>query len=127
MSTDKKVDTKRKALASHLGDTFREARERAGFTQADVAERAGMSTEVYGRLERGLMFPSVPRMRRLCQVLREDANTVLGLTGRKAADWLQEAVDLPEDTPRMRRMVRHLRQLEDHHGEEALETNALTT
>ncbi|HEX8705831.1 MAG TPA: helix-turn-helix transcriptional regulator, partial [Myxococcaceae bacterium] len=42
-----------KPLASTLGAVARAARMRAGLTQEDVAERIGMASEVYGRMERG--------------------------------------------------------------------------
>jgi transcriptional regulator with XRE-family HTH domain len=104
--------TKRK-LAISLGEALRAARQEASLTQADVAERAGMSTEVYGRLERGHMLPSLPRLRRLCQVLRMDANVALKLTGRDAAAWLSDAPPRPsDDPPPLRRLVRTLRQLD---------------
>ena len=53
-------------LARHLGKTARAARLLAKLTQADVAERVGIATEVYGRLERGAMLPSAPTLRKLC-------------------------------------------------------------
>jgi DNA-binding XRE family transcriptional regulator len=49
-------------LAKHLGKAARTARMRVKLSQADVAERVGISTEVYGRLERGGMLPSVPTL-----------------------------------------------------------------
>nr|WP_239470580.1 helix-turn-helix transcriptional regulator [Archangium violaceum] len=81
-------------------------------TQADVAERLGVATEVYGRLERGLLLPSVPTLRKLCAVLRMDANALLGLTSGVAFAPLDEPVEeKQENSPRMRRLLRHLRRL----------------
>jgi transcriptional regulator with XRE-family HTH domain len=103
---------KRAFLAKHLGRVAREARTGIRMTQADVAERLGVATEVYGRLERGLLLPSVPTLRKLCTVLRMDANALLGLTSGVTSAPLDEPVEKKqEDSPRMRRLLRHLRRL----------------
>ncbi|RKI43377.1 XRE family transcriptional regulator, partial [Corallococcus sp. AB049A] len=52
-------------LAVSVGAAARAARLKAGLTQADVADRVGIASEVYGRLERGKMMPSVPTLFRL--------------------------------------------------------------
>lgn len=102
-------------LAVTVGAAARVARARLGLTQADVAERVGIAMEVYSRMERGKVLPSVTTLRRLCQVLRIGADTLLGLDG--------EALPLPmeaptparapaEDPPRLRRLMRALRALE---------------
>jgi transcriptional regulator with XRE-family HTH domain len=114
MSSDP-LKEKRK-LAVGLGEVFREARQAASLTQADVAERAGLVTEVYGRVERGRMLPSLPKLRRLCVVLRVDANAALKLVGQDAPTWLEETPEPPlNDSPRMRRLQRTLRQLDEEH------------
>jgi len=69
----------KKRLTVHLGEMLREARRKAELTQADVAERVGVVTEVYGRMERGNLTPSVLTLRKLCLVLRVDASAALGL------------------------------------------------
>lgn len=102
-------------LAITVGTAARAARVRLGLTQADVAERVGIAMEVYSRMERGKVLPSVTTLRRLCQVLRIGADTLLGLE--------VEALDAPseepaptvapgEDPPRLRRLVRALRALD---------------
>ncbi|OJT16415.1 transcriptional regulator [Archangium sp. Cb G35] len=103
----------KKKMTGYLGEVLREARLKAELTQADVAERVGMATEVYGRIERGNLTPSVPSLRRLCVALRVDANAVLNLTGYEAATWLQESEPTPEESPQLRRLLRTLRQLDD--------------
>ncbi|HTR55016.1 MAG TPA: helix-turn-helix transcriptional regulator, partial [Kofleriaceae bacterium] len=45
--------------------------------QADVAERVGISNEVYGRFERGLIAPRLSTLLRLCNVLRVEPNDLL--------------------------------------------------
>lgn len=67
-------------LASRIGKRAREARNRLGLTQAEVAEDVEVAEEVYGRLERGGMLPSVPTLVRLCSVLKVEPNDLLRAT-----------------------------------------------
>ena len=113
MTMKKSTHLTKKKLTVHLGAALREARLKAELTQADVAERVGVATEVYGRVERGNLTPSVPSLRRLCVALRVDANAVLNLNGREAAAWLKEPEPTSEESPRLRRLLRTLRQLDD--------------
>src|SRR5687767_10053305 len=103
----------KKKMTVLLGEVLREARLKAELTQADVAERVGVATEVYGRIERGNLTPSVPNLRKLCMVLRVDASAALGLDMREAAAWLKESAAPLEGSPRLRRLLRTLRQLDD--------------
>lgn len=104
-------------LASMLGAASRAARVRMGLTQADVAERIGMASEVYGRLERGHMLPSVQNLRRLCVVLNVPPHELLGLGENLAAPPPAKekgsgaAKVREDDTPEMRRLMRNLRKL----------------
>jgi DNA-binding XRE family transcriptional regulator len=102
-------DTKKK-LALHLGTTLREARKRAALTQADVAGSVGLVTEVFGRMERGNVLPSVPTLRKICLALRLDANTLLGLDTYKSLPWLESAPE-EADSREMRRLLRALRRM----------------
>ena len=99
-------------LCKRLGKAAREARLQAGLTQADVAERIDVATEVYGRLERGLMLPSVLTFWRLCMVLRLPADPLLGFASKQRA---RGASPLPaeRDTPQVRRLMRSVRKLND--------------
>ncbi|HYO68715.1 MAG TPA: helix-turn-helix transcriptional regulator, partial [Archangium sp.] len=79
-------------LARQIGAVAREARTRAGITQEEAAERVGIATEVYGRMERGNMLPSLPTLMKLCRALGIDANPLLGFSSsqppaRHASDW----------------------------------------
>lgn len=103
----------KKKLTVHLGEVLREARLKSELTQADVAERVGVATEVYGRMERGNLTPSVLSLRKLCMVLRLNASAALGLEAGEAAAWLQEPEPTPKESPQMRRLLRTLRQLDD--------------
>jgi transcriptional regulator with XRE-family HTH domain len=105
-----KEDALRRRLSSKLGAVARAARLRAGLTQADVAERLGMATEVYGRLERGLMLPSVLSLWRLCVTLRIPADHLLGLASKKPPPWVLTP-PRERDEPQVRRLIRAVRGL----------------
>jgi transcriptional regulator with XRE-family HTH domain len=87
-----------KALKKSLGTNIKLARLRRGLTQEDAAERICISTEVYGRLERGGIFPRVVRLTDICEQLGVSADQLLGLAPaerllptpevpRKQDDW----------------------------------------
>ncbi|QRK05261.1 helix-turn-helix domain-containing protein [Archangium violaceum] len=98
-------------LARHLGRVAREARQKAGLTQAEAAERIGLATEVYGRLERGNMLPSLPTLLRLCRALAVDANPLLGFSASQPPEWLTLEAPAEDEPPAMRRLLRTVRQL----------------
>ncbi|OJH33388.1 helix-turn-helix domain-containing protein [Cystobacter ferrugineus] len=105
------ANKKKAPLATQVGTAAREARLRAGLTQEELAERAELATEVYGRLERGLMLPSLPSLLRLCRVLRVDANTLLGFSTEKPPAWLVESPPASSEPPALRRLLRTARLL----------------
>ncbi|PTL79732.1 transcriptional regulator [Vitiosangium sp. GDMCC 1.1324] len=73
-------------LAMTLAAAAHAARMRAELTQAEVARRVGVQLEVYGRIERGEMFPSVPTLRRICVALEIASDELLGLEARESTD-----------------------------------------
>lgn len=102
-----------KRLAASVGAAARSARMRAGLTQADVADRVGIASEVYGRLERGRMLPSVPTLFRLCLALQLSADATLGLVtvaNSGATLWEEDSTE-KDHIPEMRRLMRTLRRL----------------
>src|SRR5689334_6794794 len=62
---------------SAIGERARAARTRLGLNQLEVAGRIGISSEAYGRLERGLMMPRLATFLRLCEVLSVEPNDLL--------------------------------------------------
>lgn len=102
-----------KKLATRLGESARAARQRLNLTQEDVAERIGIATEVYGRLERGNMLPSVPTFRKLCAVLGLSADEALGLASENPASWAPPPPPPEASEPaELRRLLRRARQLD---------------
>jgi transcriptional regulator with XRE-family HTH domain len=77
-------------------------------TQEDVAERVGLATEVYGRLERGKMTLSVPTLRKLCLCLNLSADVALALNATAELPLRSVA---EEPSPDVRRFLRRAREL----------------
>jgi transcriptional regulator with XRE-family HTH domain len=75
---DKKPQDRDDARRKLLGANMRTARLRLGFTQEHVAELLGISTEVYGRMERGTIFPRMERFMDLCEKLSVPPDRLLG-------------------------------------------------
>ncbi len=69
------INTLKKALASNV----RAARKRMGWTQAEMAKHIQMPVEVYGRMERGTLLPSLDSFVSICCVLGEMSDHLLGL------------------------------------------------
>lgn len=80
------------ALKKKLGANIKLARLRRGLTQEDAAERIGISTEVYGRLERGGIFPRVVRLTDICEQFGVSADQLLELG---PAEPLLPTVEVP--------------------------------
>lgn len=90
-------------LQKVLGAVARSAREVLGWTQNQVAERAGLTGPVYGRVERGHMMPSVPTLRRIALALDVPPNALLDIS-------LKEMPTSSEDlSPAMRQVFALLR------------------
>jgi transcriptional regulator with XRE-family HTH domain len=99
----------RQRFANELGAAAREARVQRGLTQAEVADRIGIAMEVYGRIERGVLLPSIQTFVGICHVLEADPRVLLGLGGPGSAPGPQT----PEDPPHVRRLTRLARDLEE--------------
>lgn len=69
------------------GDLLREARRRAGLSQAELARRAGKATSVVGRWERNEVTPSFETLRAMIRACGFELRFTLA-----AADDAQDAV-----------------------------------
>ncbi len=96
-------------LQPRLGKVLRIARMRLGLTQAEVARELGVVTDVYGRLERGDMLPSVSNLRRVCLLLGLSSDELLSLEHVEDEHSPRRPAILTEGPPEFRRLVGHLR------------------
>jgi transcriptional regulator with XRE-family HTH domain len=101
-------------LAAIIGKAARAARERLGFTQAEVAVLLDISHVVYNRLECGRMLPSVPTLVRLCETLKASPEEVLGFSppakGGKGKPGAEDPPSVHQLTSLARKMDERQRQ-----------------
>ncbi|RRN63457.1 helix-turn-helix domain-containing protein [Caulobacter sp. 602-1] len=65
-------------LRRQVGAMVRHHRERAGLTQAELADRVGKALETIGRIERGQAAPSFDTLESFAKVLEVDARDFFG-------------------------------------------------
>lgn len=100
------------ALMRTIGRAARQARRARKLTQEDVADRVGVSTQFYGRIERGYALPSVTTLRRMLEVLDLRADELLGAIELDDGGGANDAGAAPSedmDSPPVRRLMRFLR------------------
>ncbi len=72
------IEIRQRRLPVTLSAALKQARKRAGMTQAEAAEGIGIATEVYGRMERGRVLPSVRTLLRMCLILGSGPHELMG-------------------------------------------------
>ena len=60
-----------------IGNRFLMQRKKSGLTQAELAERAGLSERTYADIERGTANMRVQTFAQICNALNIDANEIL--------------------------------------------------
>lgn len=111
----KHIELRQRRLPAALSAALRQARKRAGMTQAEAAEGIGIAPEVYGRMERGGMLPSVPTLLRLCLILGSGPNELMGFAEVEPGHSAHGVNTVPpglKDTPEKRRLLRRLARLD---------------
>ncbi len=98
-------------LNKTIGSNARAARTREALTQEQVAERLDISPEVYGRIERGTIFPRVLTLVKMCRVLRKSSDELLGLVANGNGGPAPESNGRHPEPPQMRRLLPRLRKL----------------
>jgi transcriptional regulator with XRE-family HTH domain len=98
-------------LQPRLGVVLRRARVRLDLTQEQVARAVGFVPIVYGRIERGDMLPSVPRLKDLCTTLGISADVLLSLRSEQGEPLEQPPMATPEESPEIRRLTMLVREL----------------
>ncbi len=60
------------ATMVHIGERLRKQRTRRALTQAELAERSGVTTATVARIERDEIEPRMPTLRKLAHALEVD-------------------------------------------------------
>jgi transcriptional regulator with XRE-family HTH domain len=99
-------------LQPRLGMELRKARIRMDLTQEQVAKAVGFVPTVYGRIERGDMLPSLPKLVQLCMLLGISAESLLPPPSEEEAPPPREPpAQEPSDSPELRRLAMILHEL----------------
>ena len=64
------------AFTAAVGEAIRRARQERGWTQVELAEKAGLSSNYVARLERGEVGPSLFVAQKLCEALDTDLDAL---------------------------------------------------
>lgn len=87
-----------KRLASRLGKAVRRLRQARDWSQAELAERADISTDYVGLLERGLRLPALGMLVQLSEIFGVSTDEILGRSAIQDA-WVTEATGLLGHVP----------------------------
>jgi len=60
-----------------LGENIKKVREKAGKTQEELAERAGIHVSYLSRIERGVVNPSIEVLENIAKVLKIKSSDIL--------------------------------------------------
>lgn len=102
-----------KSLAASFARELKAARRARGWTQAELAERVGIATEVCGRLERGATLPRARTLVRLAETLSVSTDQLLGRTSGRVGEEGRPLAARESDaeyagSPELRRLLRRL-------------------
>jgi transcriptional regulator with XRE-family HTH domain len=68
-------------------------RQRAGMTQEELAQAAGVGLDAIGRLERGNVTPNVETLQRIAQVFQLDLSEFFRFEGTRAPNPVLDELD----------------------------------
>jgi transcriptional regulator with XRE-family HTH domain len=82
--------------AKHLGRALATARTDAKLTQEQVADHLGVFVETISRFERGVNWPTIPRLIALAELYRIPVSTLLRRSSERAVDVSLEITEYLE-------------------------------
>jgi transcriptional regulator with XRE-family HTH domain len=80
-------------IALQLGRALARERANNGQTQEQVAELLGVTPETIGRMERGTVLPTLPRLLELADVYDVPVSRLLGRSSVRAPDIAEKVAD----------------------------------
>jgi transcriptional regulator with XRE-family HTH domain len=71
------MDNSNKDTSVKIGQKIKHARQQLGKTQAEVAEKAGLNTNYYARIERGDATATIEAIQKIAKVLNVTSADIL--------------------------------------------------
>jgi transcriptional regulator with XRE-family HTH domain len=96
------------SLREKFARAVRASRKQSGLSQAEAAERAGIASEAYGRLERGAVLPRAETLVSLSQTFGVTCDQLLGLSNGKDHGLVGAADSALAKDPELRRLITQL-------------------
>jgi transcriptional regulator with XRE-family HTH domain len=93
----------RKSLSARLGARLRARREALGLSQAELAEKVGISANYVGVLERGVKLPTLDTLVALAKALDMPVSELFGEP--RSDPWIEEVVTVAAAMPKQLRPV----------------------
>ena len=78
---------------SIIGARLKQARQRSGLTQQDLAEEANISVAFVSRIERGSSHINLKRLSQFCKILEISEGSILNGVSDSSNDYLYEEFD----------------------------------
>lgn len=91
---------------SLIGERLREARIRRGLTQAEVAEKLGVTRSVIARYESGINDPPSENISKLAEILGVSADYLLGRTDNPTSSNGSGGPPIEEEFPEVVNVLR---------------------
>ena len=63
-----------------INERIKEAREKAGYTQREIAPLLNTTYQQIGKYERGIQEMTASRLKAFCEICNADANWILGIS-----------------------------------------------
>ena len=82
-----------------LCEKIKKEREEWGYTQQEMANAIPMNQSNYSKIERDLQEPSIEQFKRICEILKLDANFLLEI---------EETRDLPQKDAELLKAIKSL-------------------
>lgn len=64
-------------LKKHVAKALKEAREKGGLTQQELAKKAGINSNAYAKIERGSALPELDTLEKLAKALGVTSSDIL--------------------------------------------------
>lgn len=87
----------KKILYKEIGQRLKKARIAHGYTQEEIAERLGMNTAYYGKVERGVSGMTILNIKKVSEILELDIHFLITGIGESKLEYEGIIKNIPLD------------------------------